>query len=450
MNYILETIKNRLHQEWIIGCNSKYFYQLIQSYLEQLTELKIKINKPRIIIVQKDDNYIGFLAAFLASIISNCHVFLCDKRWKEKEWKQVLNIVQPHLIIGIELDYSIKNYQTDSVLLHQSLIMIPTGGTSGNIRFAIHTWETLSASVQGFGEFFDTKNINSFCILPLHHVSGLMQFIRSFITQGKIMVYPYSHLKKDILPSLNLEDFFISLVPTQLQLLLNLNPKFLSQFKTILLGGAPPWNSLLTKARDYKLNLSPTYGMTETASQIVTLKPENFLQGNNSTGQILPHAHITINQEKIIKIQAKSLYFGYYPNHENKQYLITDDLGYFDYKNYLHILGRNSQKIITGGENVFPKEVENVILETHLVKDIAIIGMPNEQWGEVVTAIYVPQDEKCDLNVIKDAIKQQLSPIKQPKHWIEVKQLPRNQQGKLNYQTLQKIASTYPRQENYL
>ncbi len=450
MNNILETIKNRLNQEWIIGCDTNYLYQLTQNYIEQFAKLKTKIDKPRIITVQKNDNYIDFLAAFLATIITDCHIFLCDKRWQKREWEEVLHLIQPHLILGINLNCPKKKHQNSLLLPNQSVIMIPTGGTSGNIRFAIHTWETLSISVKGFSEFFDTKNINSFCILPLHHVSGLMQFIRSFLTQGKIIVYPYNDLKKDILPSLTLENFFISLVPTQLQLLLNLNPKFLSQFKTILLGGAPPWNSLLTKARDYHLNLSPTYGMTETASQIVTLKPEDFLQGNNSTGQVLPHGNITIDQENIIKIKAKSLYFGYYPNYETKQYLITDDLGYFDHNNYLHIIGRNSQKIITGGENVFPKEVENIILETNLVKDIAIIGVADEQWGEVVTAIYVPQDEKRELNVIKDTIKQQLSPIKQPKRWIEVKQLPRNQQGKLNYQTLQKIASTYPIQENYL
>ncbi len=443
MDNILELIETRLNQEWIINSDTKYFYQLIQNYSKQLAELKYKINNPRIILVQKKDNYIDFLAAFVATIITNCHVFLCDQRWQLKEWKEVLNLIQPHLILGMDLNYTGKNQQNNLRLPNQNLIMIPTGGTSGNIRFAIHTWETLSASVQGFSEFFDVQKTNSFCILPLHHVSGLMQFIRSFLTQGQIIIYPYRDLKKGIIPSLNFEDFFISLVPTQLQLLLTLNPEFLQQFKIILLGGAPPWNSLLTKARDYQLNLSPTYGMTETASQVVTLKPEDFLQRNNSTGKVLPHAKLSLTEEKIIKIKANSLYFGYYPNYEPQQYFITDDLGYFDHENYLYIIGRNSQKIITGGENVFPKEIENIILETNLVKDIAIIGVADEQWGEVLTAIYVPQDDNIEVEDIKDIIKQQLSPLKQPKHWIQVKQLPRNQQGKLNYQTLRKIATTY-------
>ena len=107
--------------------------------------------------------------------------------------------------------------------------MIPTGGTSGNIRFAIHTWSSLSASVQGFIDFFELEKVNSFCVLPLHHVSGLMQFIRSFSTSGKIIIYPYSNLKNEIFPSLNFADYFLSLVPTQLQVLLTVNPEFLKQ-----------------------------------------------------------------------------------------------------------------------------------------------------------------------------------------------------------------------------
>ncbi|MDJ0579240.1 2-succinylbenzoate--CoA ligase [Crocosphaera sp.] len=449
MNKILDIITARLNEEWIIGYDSQQFYKLTQNYLKQFTDLKQSIDNPRIILVNNNNNF-EFLAAFLASIMSDYHVFLCDKKWQEKEWKEVLNLVKPNLILGLNIDYNLDKYTNNWQLPNKNLIMIPTGGTSGNIRFAIHTWETLSASVQGFIDFFELEKVNSFCVLPLHHVSGLMQFMRSFLTRGKIIIYPYSNLKKEIFPSLNFADYFISLVPTQLHFLLTFNPEFLKQFKTILLGGASPWNSLLTKAREYKLNLSPTYGMTETASQVVTLKPENFLQNNKSTGQILPHAQINLTKERLIKIKAKSLYFGYYPNYQLKEHLITDDLGYFDEENYLYILGRNSQKIITGGENVFPKEIENVILETNLVQDIAIIGVEDEQWGEVVTAIYVPQDEKINVNLIKKIIKQQLSPVKQPKYWVQVQKLPRNQQGKLNYQILQKIAKTYLNQKNPL
>ncbi|MGB5770672.1 MAG: 2-succinylbenzoate--CoA ligase, partial [Crocosphaera sp.] len=427
MSNILTIIKARLKDKWIIGCDSEDFYKLTINYLNQFIDIKQNTRNPKIILV-KDNNNLEFLSAFLASIITNSHVFLCDQRWQEKEWQQVLNLVQPNLIIGIDYFNKIDanetrpltaGFQNKLSLPDQNLIMIPTGGTSGKIRFAIHTWDTLSASVEGFANFFQVEKVNSFCVLPLYHVSGLMQFTRSFLTKGKIIIYPYSDLKKGIMPSIKIQDFFISLVPTQLQLLLTLTPHFLSQFKTILLGGAPPWNSLLETARKHHLNLSPTYGMTETASQVVTLKPQDFLQGNNSTGQVLPHAKITINKEQnLLQIKAKSLFFGYYPNYQQQQQIITDDLGYVDNEEYLYILGRNSQKIITGGENVFPKEIEDIILETNLVQDVCVIGVADSQWGEVVTAIYVPEDVHIDVNIIRAMIKQQLSPVKQPKYWI--------------------------------
>jgi O-succinylbenzoic acid--CoA ligase len=185
----------------------------------------------------------------------------------------------------------------ENIFPSSALIMIPTGGTSGKIRFAIHTWQTLTASVRGFQAHFSLNSINSFCILPLYHVSGLMQFIRSLITGGKLFIGSYQKLKLGQIPDFPNADFFISLVPKQLQILLPDYSEWLGHFKTILLGGAPATPQLLNQARNYQLKLAPTYGMTETASQIVTLKPEEFLQGNNSSGKVLPHAQINcINQ----------------------------------------------------------------------------------------------------------------------------------------------------------
>ena len=108
-----------------------------------------------------------------------------------------------------------------------------------------------------------------------------MQFMRSFTTGGKLVITSSKKLEASQLPNINPADFFISLVPTQLQKLLQ-NPEltqWLSKFSTVLLGGAPPWDELLEKARYHQIRLAPTYGMTETASQIATLKPDEFLKG---------------------------------------------------------------------------------------------------------------------------------------------------------------------------
>jgi O-succinylbenzoic acid--CoA ligase len=332
--------------------------------------------------------------------------------------------------------------------------MIPTGGSSGKIRFAVHTWETLTASVKGFQEHFQISQINSFCVLPLYHVSGFMQFLRSFTTAGKLAFESFKALEKGGKCDIEPEDFFISLVPTQLQRLLQ-NPdtaNWLSRFHTVLLGGAPAWPELLTTARNCQIKLALTYGMTETASQIATLKPEDFLAGNNSSGQILPHAKVTIrggngeilsyNETGNICINAKSLALGYYPeNWRNSEYLQLDDLGFFDKNNFLNIVGRNSDKIITGGENVFPAEVEAAIRSTDLVTDICTIGLPDKHWGQAVTAVYVPANSQVTVTALQRAIEDKLSKFKRPKYWVEVAQLPRNSQGKINRKQLHELAA---------
>ena len=103
------------------------------------------------------------------------------------------------------------------------------------------------------------------------------------------------------------------------------------------------------------------------------------------------------------------------------------------------MVGRNSQKIITGGENVFPAEVEAVIYSTKLVKDVCVVGIPDSKWGQAVTAVYVPLTSG-NLNLIKQKVQSQLAKYKQPKNWIQVDTIPRNNRGKINYRQIKAIA----------
>ena len=457
---VLDYLINRSNDDWLIDYDIKQFNLLTEELWRQLNQLSQKGKPPKILLAEA--NPLRFLASFLAAVAANCPVFLCNPNWGQQEWQQVFNLVQPDLIWGLKTE----NWKNSASLISPfpqiplSSIMIPTGGSSGKIHFAIHSWKTLTASVRGFYQYFGGRKVNSFCILPLYHVSGLMQFLRSFLTGGNLVILPYQDVKVGKIGNIIPEDFFISLVPTQLQYLLQKDPSWLSHFHTVLLGGAPAWQELLDTAREYHIRLAPTYGMTETASQIVTLKPEDFLNNNNSSGQVLPHAEVTIcnskneildkNQSGIINIKANSLYLGYYPkiftNHSEQvvnlktSNFLTDDIGFFDSNNYLYIVGRNSYKIITGGENVFPSEVEAAILNTKLVEDVCVLGLPDAKWGQVVTAIYVSRLQNLSPETMKTLLKDKLSGFKHPKYWVQLAQLPRNQQGKLNCEKIKQIA----------
>jgi O-succinylbenzoic acid--CoA ligase len=445
-------VQRRSNEGWIVGIDGDEFVRLTEELWGQLEKTIQSGTLPKILLAESDS--LRFLSGFVAACAAGCPVFLCNPNWGESEWQQVFNLVNPDLIWGKALNYSPHPPISPSPHLPiplSGLIMIPTGGTSGQVRFAMHTWETLTASVRGFCQYFGVDRVNSFCVLPLYHVSGLMQFIRSFVTGGSLVVKQFKSLDLNSKEQIDLEKFFISLVPTQLQHLLSYNSTWLSRFQTVLLGGAPAWNELLLAARANKIRLSPTYGMTETASQVVTLKPEDFLNGNNSCGRVLPHARVEIVGENgeilgsdrpgIISIQSDSLALGYYPHKFQEQnYFITDDLGYFDDGVYLNLVGRNSDKIITGGENVFPLEVESAIKNTHLVSDVCVIGLPDNYWGQAVTAVYVPSDSFVSEEDLKVAIATKLSKFKHPKYWISVDALPGSDRGKLDREQIRKIA----------
>jgi o-succinylbenzoate---CoA ligase len=496
----LDYLNNLVQDDWLIGENSHQFNQIAQQLYLELTNLSTSKIPPKIILAEREP--LRFLASFIAACAANCPVFLCNPDWVKQEWQQVFNLVKPDIILG-ELPHSAREHLTfiesslnlnptlslvrrGSINLvspltkgglrgvdlgcicktemlpsalptpHSPLIMIPTGGSSGYIKFAIHTWETLTASVQGFTEYFQLKQVNSFCVLPLYHVSGLMQFMRSFTTGGKLAIQPFKTLESVKILNIKQSQFFISLVPTQLQRLLQ-NPEltaWLAQFNTVLLGGAPAGNELLEKARFHRIQLAPTYGMTETASQIATLKPDDFLNGKINSGQILPHAQVTItnqqgeilnsNQIGNITIHAQSLSLGYYPIiRENQDNFQVDDLGFLDDQGYLNIVGRNSEKIITGGENIYPAEIESAILGTQMVTDICVIGIPDKHWGQALTAIYIPQKSDTSPLKIQTLLKDKLSKFKIPKYWIPQQNLPRNSQGKINRQQLQQIAREF-------
>jgi o-succinylbenzoate---CoA ligase len=362
-------------------------------------------------------NPIEFIASFMAGLRSGVPIFLGNPGWGEAEWARVATLTA----------------RVD-VQQHQHTILIPTGGSSGEIKFAIHTWSTLSAAVNGFQSFYQVAEINSICILPLYHVSGLMQLVRSILTNGQLLIVDFQQLCENpqIINQLDLSQFFISLVPTQLVKLLDLDAKWLIKFQAILIGGSPASIKLLNKARTAQLPLALTYGMTETAAQITSLKPAEFLAGNNSCGRVLPHAKLELRlPDGEIQIAAKSLMLGYFPTVDLPTQFEPDDLGAVDPDGCLTILGRNSNKIITGGENVLPIEVVNAIMATGLVADAWVIGVPDRYWGQVVVAIYVENDLPVSVEILAQAMLGKISKYKLPKRWIMVDCIPRNALGKV-------------------
>ncbi len=345
-----------------------------------------------------------FITEFWAAVLCQVPVFLANPRWGSSEIEQFRALL------------------ASNPLPRPGQILIPTGGTSGQLKFAIHSPATLSAATVGFQEFYGVRSINSCCLLPLYHVSGLMQLWRSATTLGQL---------RFTLEPVAPQSFFLSLVPTQLQRYLLDRPDWLRSFRAVIIGGAPLPPDLAIAARAQNIPLSPSYGATETAAMVTAMPVSEFLAGRLSSGLPLPHVNLQIDAEGRISIASPSLMAGYWPPGLHDSDCWCDDLGAIDEFGHIQIFGRHSQKIISGGEKVFPQEVEAAIRETGLVLDVCAIGWPDADWGERVVAIYVPNGV-VEIEDLRSAIASCLSKFKQPKDWLAVAEIPRNDQGKID------------------
>ncbi len=323
--------------------------------------------------------------------------------------------------------------------------MIPTGGTSGRVKFAIHNWETLAAAVEGLRGHLDASQLSSHCVLPLYHVSGFMQLFRALMTGGSVVFGSVNSFaaNHDLLFEAASEERFLSLVATQLQRLSrdSESRERMRSYDAVFVGGGGISSELRDQARAWRLPLAPTYGMTETAAQVATQLPNAFLDGVEGVGKSLPHARIDVLDEAgvpaasgcpgRIRIRSESLCAGIWGEKrvENEE-LLTHDRGVLDSETQLSILGRIDRVIISGGEKIDLGEIEVVLERTGEVSDVVAFGIADAKWGERLCVAYAPRSEDVSESYLKEEIETKLANFKRPKEWIRLERVPRSEAGK--------------------
>lgn len=385
--------------------------------------------KARMRVALKTNDPLTFSALFVALCNKPVDVFLFNPNWSESEEGVAVEVSQPNWVLedfeGREVSKIKKCSASEGMR-----VIIATGGTSGRIRFAIHSWDTLRAAVDGFCEHMGCEQVRSQCVLPLYHVSGFMQLVRAFLTKGEVAYGRLdTFLEKD-----KRDGWFLSLVATQLERLLRDEAiaKKLRMYQAIFLGGGPVGAGLLEKCRELELPVALTYGMTETAAQVATLRPEEFLRGASNQGMSLPHVTIAIESRSgLIEIVGDSLFSGYWGEEERRGTFVTSDIGQLEADGSLSVLGRSDGVLITGGEKVSLREVEICIEATGLVREVVAFAVENAEWGECLTVAYVPNELFRDENGLKVLVRKELTNYKYPKIWIQRTELPRNEAGKV-------------------
>jgi len=375
-----------------------------------------------------------FLSLFFAAVERGCTIWLAAPDWGEDRLGELEKL--------------------NRIPVAPGSILIPTGGTSGQLRYAVHTWDTLCASVTGFLDFFGQHDGHrALCALPLHHVSGLMQAVRVVLAGGRLYSTGAHNPKASLPDDFKPEGVYFSLVPTQLRRLLDAGEApWLRRFECLLLGGAATEPTLLHRAMDERLPLCPSYGMTETAAMVTALRPEEFLSLGSAggAGQALGHAAIEIVPQNgypegtgRVRIRAKSLCKELLPGGKLNANigLETNDLGRIDAEGHLHLLGRLDRVIVSGALKLDPAEIEGVIMASGLVQDTVVVGLPDKEWGQVASAFYVANEEADKVEpALRDAIREKLSPAHVPKKWFRMDAIPRSEAGKLDSARLRKLA----------
>jgi len=307
-----------------------------------------------------------------------------------------------------------------------------TSGTSGEPRTVTLTFGNLRASAEGSRKRLSLGSRDRWLAsLSLAHVGGLALASRAALLGSSLLLSGgfRATTVKDLLVEGSVTH--ASLVPTMLRQLLDLwgERRPPPSLRCLLIGGAHADEALVERALALGLPLALTYGLTEASSQVATAPPELVRTKPGTVGPPLSGVQLRISTEGEILVRGPTVA----PDAEaGDGWLHTGDLGHLDADGHLWVTGRVSHRIISGGVNVDPAEVEAVLRSHPWVRDAVVVGIPDPEWGERVVAALVPEGPGAvpteELDRLARAV---LSPAKRPREVRVVEAFPRNANGKV-------------------
>jgi len=265
------------------------------------------------------------------------------------------------------------------------------------------------------------------CCLPLHHISGLGIVMRA-VVYGTTAVIQDGFDVDRVGATLERGDItVVSLVTTMLTRLLDAGAD-LSGPRAILVGGGPVPREPLEEAIDRGATVVQTYGLTEACSQVTTLAPADASRKLGSAGRPLLTTHLRIQDGEIL-VQGPTVAPG---RTDADGWLHTGDLGRIDEEGFLYVEDRMDDMIVSGGENIIPAEVEQVLLRHPEVADAAVVGRDDPEWQQAVTAVVVLEDgSEATADDLRRHCATELAGFKVPKRVELASALPRTPSGKL-------------------
>lgn len=338
-----------------------------------------------------------------------------------------------------------------------------TSGTTGRSKGAMLTHENLWSNANTLKEYWSFSD-NDVLIhaLPVFHIHGLFVAINITLAAGSSLIFMPSFNADQVVNAMSKATVLMG-VPTFYVRLLNqgaLSKESVANIRLFVSGSAPLLAETHVKWQEKTgTAILERYGMTET-----NMNTSNPYEGNRRPGTVgypLPSVEVKITdpisgetlptgEVGSIEVRGPNVFKGYWNMPEKTKeelrengFFITGDLGMIDDQGYVSIIGRSKDLIITGGYNVYPKEVEIVIDDLDGVIESAVIGLPHTDFGEAVTAIIVAESSaKLTEAGIKKALSVGIAKFKQPKQVFFTDELPRNTMGKVQKNVLRATYSS--------
>ena len=405
---------------------------------------------------------------------TDCRMVICNHDTEDLASKlydpayEIVSFDKSTLEYVTSLSYiSPKVYNDDALVepieLDAEFAIIHTSGTSGRPKGAILTYNNIYQSAMASAYRIGVMpNDRWLCVLPLFHVGGLSIIMRSLLYG--ISVELISKFDIDVVNHVLTHHpiTLVSLVPTMLHRLLDARTEpWNPNLRLVLLGGGAPSPELVTKCIEEGIPLATTYGLTEVASQVATAALELVSRKPASVGKPLMFTQVRVvdgngedmppNEIGEIIVKGPSVMKGYYNDSKSTAkalrdgWLHTGDMGYQDEDEDLFVVQRRSDLIVTGGENVYPAEVENVIRQHPDVRELVVLGLDNIEWGQkVVAAIQLHETKNLSSDDIVRFAREQLAGYKIPREIRFVDEFPQTGSGKIQRNKVRKVFEDAP------
>ena len=330
--------------------------------------------------------------------------------------------------------------ELDGAAADDVALIVYTSGTTGRPKGAVHTHGSIAAQAASLTSAWGWTAADRLLIaLPLFHVHGLVVGLFTGLSTGGAVTCQPVFDTGAFLDAIDQAAATMAFcVPTMLYRIdAHPNADLMASLRLVVSGSAPLSPRTFEAFERRGISILERYGMTETLLTI-----SNPLEGERrpgTVGRALPGVSLKLppaGEDGELLVSGPTLFAGYWRRPDATAEIMTDgwvstgDIVRVDGDGYVIICGRSKELIISGGFNVYPSEVEDVLRAIDGVDDAAVVGAPSDEWGEVVVA-YLVTPAGMDVDSIAEKCAEALSPYKRPRRFTEVEEIPRNSLGKV-------------------